>query len=75
MNDLHEPERYRVWKYHAGRNYQGTEMNGFCRLSIRCSVDVFEKSRNFGEKEKHLFGLLNPWRVKGSPRDLEIDTK
>jgi len=50
-------------------------MNGFHRLSIRCSADAFEKSRNLGEKAKHLGGILNPKRVNGSPRDLEIDMK
>jgi hypothetical protein len=75
MNDFREPETCRVQKSRAGRNYQGAEMNGFRRLSIRCSADVFEKSRNLGKKEKHLSGLLNPGRVNGSPRDSEIDIK
>jgi hypothetical protein len=75
MNDFHELETCRVWKSRTGRNYQGVEMNGFHRISIRCSADVFEKKRNLRKKEKHLSGLLNPGTVNGSPRDSEIDIK
>jgi hypothetical protein len=51
MDDFHEPETCRVWKSRAGRNYQGVEMNGFHRLPIRCSANVFEKSRKLGERQ------------------------
>jgi hypothetical protein len=75
MNDLREPETCRVRKSHAETNHQGAEMNGFYRLSMRCSADVLEKSRNLGKKAKYLGGLLNPGRVNGSPKDSKIDIK
>jgi hypothetical protein len=75
MNDLCKLETCRVWKSHTEKNHQGAEMNGFCRLSIRCSADMFEKSRNLGKKEKHLGRILNPGRVNGSPKDSKIDIK
>jgi hypothetical protein len=75
IDDLRELETCRVQKSCAETNHHGAEMNGFHRISIRCSVDVFEKSRNLAKKEKHLGGLLNPGRVNGSLRDSKIDIK
>jgi hypothetical protein len=75
MKSFRRPETDRVQKSRTEINHQGAEIKGFHRLSIRCSAEVFEKSRNLEKRVKHLSGLLNPESLNGSPTDSETDFK
>jgi hypothetical protein len=50
-------------------------MEGFCRLPIRCSADMFHKIEFFSKRTKDLWKILNPMSLIGSPTYSETETQ
>jgi hypothetical protein len=75
MNSFCRPETDRVRKSCTKINQQGEEIKGLCRLSIRCSTEVFEKSINLEKMAKNPSGFSNPESLNGSPTDSETNFK
>jgi hypothetical protein len=75
MNSFHRQKIDRVRKSRTEINQQGVEIKGFHRLSISCSAEVLEKSRNLEKREKHPSGFSNPESLNGSPTDSDTDFK